>query len=324
VTWALRLSVAAVAGSCGLATGCTGVQSALDPQGPAALAIADLFWIMVAGGSAIWIAVVALALHAARRERELWSEQRAHLLIVAGAVVVPTLLLAVLLVYGLRMLPTQLAAAPPGSLRIEVEARQYWWRVRYPGFELANEIRLPRGQPVQFVLTSPDVIHSFWIPNLGGKMDVIPGRTTQLALTATRVGEYRGACAEFCGASHTWMAFSVVVMEPQDFAQWASAQAQPALRLAEVASGREAFASYGCGACHRVRGELERAAIGPDLTHVAGRRTLGAGLLPTSVPAFERWLARTDQLKPDVHMPAFGMLPAPVLADLATYLGSLR
>ncbi|MBA3246611.1 MAG: cytochrome B, partial [Pyrinomonadaceae bacterium] len=166
-----------------LVAGCSGVQSALSPAGREAERIADLFWWMTAGAAVVWLAVIALAIYAVRARPESRKQRRDSLLIIGGGVVVPTVTLTVLLVYGLAMLPPLLAPAPAGSLQIAVSGEQWWWRVRYqpPGgeaFTLANEIRLPVGEPVQFRLDSPDVIHSFWIPSLGGKMDMIPGRVT--------------------------------------------------------------------------------------------------------------------------------------------------
>lgn len=309
---------------------CSGPQSALDPSGPKSEGIADLFWAMTIAGSAIFVAFVALTLYAVYFRKRQHSLRFARRLIVIGSVVIPTVLLAVLLIYGLRVLPEHLAPAPKGSMRVYVSGHQWWWRIRYEtpsgaSFETANELRLALDRPVQFVLDSPDVIHSFWIPNLAGKVDMIPGRTTQLALTPTRAGDYRGQCAEYCGTSHAWMAFSVVVLEQADFDAWLDGQAAPARAAGELAiRGENAFMASGCGACHTVRGTAARGVIGPDLTHVGSRRSIGAGLLPRSEAAFERWVRNTSSLKPGVHMPAFGMLPDATLHDIATYLESLK
>ncbi|MET0385748.1 MAG: cytochrome B, partial [Polyangiales bacterium] len=198
--------------------GCAGAQSALDPAGSGAARISVLFWQMTVGSAVIWLAVVGLALYATYKKSPPERTRHGHWLIVGGGVIAPTVVLAGLLIYGLAMLPPLLAAAPPGSLRVQVSGEQYWWRVRYPGpngetVELANELRLPVGEATQLELTSPDVIHSFWIPSLGGKVDMIPGRTTQLALHPTRTAELSGACAEFCGTSHAHMGFKAVVLE---------------------------------------------------------------------------------------------------------------
>jgi cytochrome c oxidase subunit 2 len=192
--------------------------------------------------------------------------------------------------------------------------------------ELANEIRLPVGERVAFHLESPDVIHSFWIPALSGKMDMIPGRQTRLALEPTRTGVFRGACAEYCGTSHALMSFDVVVLEPADFARWLEQQrapAQPPVQPLAV-HGQELFLANGCGACHTVRGTPADGVVGPDLTHVGSRLSLGAATLSNDPEAFQRWVANTDHVKPGVHMPAFGMLPPEDLRALAAYLDALQ
>jgi cytochrome c oxidase subunit II len=319
-----------LAASLGLAA-CGGPQSTLDPAGTGAEQIADLFWIMTAGAAAIWLVVVALATRAALLGREPRDRRYGARLIVGGGVVLPTFVLAALLAYGLVLMPPLLAAAPEGSLRVFVEGEQYWWRVRYlaPGgkpVDLANEIRLPVGAPVQFELASRDVIHSFWIPALAGKMDMIPGRATRLAVQPTRTGTFRGTCAEYCGASHALMSFPVVVLKQREFVQWLARQAEPATEPTDAAAkrGKELFSITGCGGCHTVRGTDARGTIGPDLTHVGGRASLGAGAFPNDAPHFERWLAQTEQLKPGVLMPHFGMLPAADRRALAAYLEGLQ
>jgi cytochrome c oxidase subunit 2 len=212
-----------------------------------------------------------------------------------------------------------------------VVGEHWWWRVRYlpadaPAVELANEIRLPVDERVQFQLESDNVIHSFWIPPLGGKMDMIPGRVTYLSLQPTRTGLFRGACAEYCGASHALMAFDVEVMERDAFAAWLRRQAAPATPPQDPAAlrGQALFFANGCSACHRIAGTAAAALIGPDLTHLASRRTLAAGTLPNTPDALRQWLATPDRLKPDVHMPRFGMLPDADLRALVAYLGTLQ
>jgi cytochrome c oxidase subunit II len=212
-----------------------------------------------------------------------------------------------------------------------VIGEQWWWRIRYEPaegepVELANEIRLPVGQPVEFELESPDVIHSFWIPPLGGKMDMIPGRTTRLLLHPTRTGTFRGACAEYCGTSHALMAFDVVVSEEAEFNGWLEQQRRPVAESSEsiVNAGRELFFLNGCAACHSIRGTEARGVVGPDLTHVGSRLSIGAGIVPNGPEGFRRWIAQTDKVKPDVRMPHFGMLPPEELESLSAYLESLQ
>jgi cytochrome c oxidase subunit 2 len=207
----------------------------------------------------------------------------------------------------------------------------WWWRVRYqsasgPSVELANEIHLPVGEPVEFQLESDNVIHSFWIPSLGGKMDMIPGRVTRLVLTPTRTGLFRGACAEYCGTSHALMTFDVIVEEKPEFDRWLAHQAQLAKPSTEPVAkqGQDLFLATGCHACHTVRGTPASGIIGPDLTHVGSRLSLAAGTLPAEHDEFRRWIALTEDVKPGAYMPKFDMLPAEQLHALAVYLKGLE
>jgi cytochrome c oxidase subunit II len=308
----------------------TGPQSALEPAGQQAESLARLFWQMTAGAAVIWLIVLGLALYAAYspESRDLRGARR---LIVIGGVVVPSVLLTALLGYGLALLPEFLAPAPENSLRVVVRGEQYWWRVRYhvPGrepIELANELRLPVNEPVELELESADVIHSFWVPALAGKVDMIPGRRTRLLLVPTRTGNYRGVCAEYCGASHAFMALGVVVQEKMEFEDWLARQGAPARAAGDALAraGQELFLAQGCGACHAVRGSEADGLVGPDLTHVGGRLSLAAGLLDSDRAAFARWVSETKAIKPGVHMPAFGMLPQHDLDALAAYLDGLE
>jgi cytochrome c oxidase subunit 2 len=313
-----------------LAAGCSGVQSALAPSGRDADRIAMLFWWMAAGALVVWAFVVALALYYGWHPRGSRNAGRDRWLVVGGGVAFPTVVLTVLLVFGLAMIPETVARAPEGSLQVSVTGEQWWWRVAYtrPGAAdvvLANEIRLPVGEPVQFRLDSDNVIHSFWVPSLGGKMDMIPGRVTYLTLRPTATGVFRGACAEYCGTSHALMAFYVEVMARDAFDRWLEHQAQPAMAVGSAAArGADLFVANGCGACHTVRGTEARGVIGPDLTHVGGRLSVGAGILDARPETFRDWLARTAHIKPGVHMPDFGMLPDDDLQALAAYLAALK
>lgn len=311
--------------------GCAGVQSALEPAGQGAARLADLFWVTTAGAVVIWVSVVGLTLHVVYFSRKPLSERGGKLLVIGAGVALPTVVLAVLLVFSLSMLPELLAPAPAGALKVQVTGHQWWWRVRYQRsgdepVELANEIHLPAGEPVEFQLESSDVIHSFWIPALGGKVDMIPGRRTRLVLRPTKAGVYRGACAEYCGASHALMSFYVVVEGRDQFDRWLAEQARSAVEPATgmAAAGQALFITSGCGACHSVRGSQADGSIGPDLTHVGSRRSLGAGVLANDTAAFQRFIARTHDVKPGVTMPAFDMLPEPDLHALAVYLDGLR
>jgi cytochrome c oxidase subunit 2 len=318
---------------CGLPAalvGCSGVQSALEPAGEHASDQAQLFWWMTAGSVLIWLIVMGLTWYAVSTP-ERSSLTGARRLIVIGGLIVPSVLLTALLCHGLALLPQFLAAPAAGSLEIQVRGEQWWWRVRYlpdgrAPIELANEIRLPVGEPVEFELESLDVIHSFWIPSLGGKVDMIPGRRTRLMLKPTRTGTFRGACAEYCGASHAFMNFSVVVQEREAFDDWLARQARPARHPTQAlpSRGHEVLIANGCGACHTLRGTAADGVIGPDLTHVGSRLSLAAGLLENERLDFVRWIGGTKSVKPEAHMPAFGMLPADDLQALGAYLEALE
>src|SRR5690606_27455942 len=232
-----------------MASRCAGVQSALAPAGREADRIASLFWWMTGASVIIWIFVVSLAVYYARRSRGEKNRRRDFWLIFGGGGVFPGVTLTILLIYGLGMIPSTVERAPEGRLQISVTGEQWWWRVRYarPGGQevvLANEIRVPVGQPTQLRFDSDNVIHSFWVPSLAGKMDMIPGRVTWLTLRPTATGVFRGACAEYCGTSHALMGFYVEVMEPQAFEQWLDHQARPAVPAADpqAARGGELFA----------------------------------------------------------------------------------
>jgi cytochrome c oxidase subunit 2 len=314
-----------------LLSACTGVQSALAPAGADAAHSNNLALVMFAGGTAIVIAVVALAALAiaAPDRRRAWLARPSAL--VALGIAFPVLVLSALLIYGLAI--TRSGVRAEGArLRIEVVGEQFWWRVRYLDaegrrlFATANEIAIPVGETVLFRLESADVIHSFWVPALAGKIDMIPGRTNTLALRADRVGIYRGQCAEFCGAQHANMSLHVVVLEREAFGRWFDKQQQPAPEpaLPELARGRQLFFDAGCGACHAVRGTPARGEIGPDLTNVGSRRFLGAGMFPTNVGTLAGWIASSQHLKPENRMPSFNVFTGAELRALADWLDSLK
>lgn len=310
--------------------GCDGQQSALNPAGAGAQSVATLFWWMAGGALVIWAVVMGIALYATQAHPEEHGIRSARWLILGGGIIFPVIVLTGLLIYGLMLMP-QLSSSEDVSLRVEVSGEQWWWRVRYrtdagEAIELANEIRLPVNERVAFSLTSPDVIHSFWIPSLGGKVDMIPGRTNQLVLEPTQTGTFRGACAEYCGTSHALMNFPVVVMPRGDFDRWLAEQAEPAREPGSERqrAGRRAFLANGCGACHQVRGTEADGTVGPDLTHVGSRLSLAAGTLPADIETFQRWIGHSGDIKPDVKMPAFGMLPEAQLNAMAHYLKGLK
>jgi cytochrome c oxidase subunit 2 len=195
---------------------------------------------------------------------------------------------------------------------------------RDAGVDTANEIRIPVGRPVALTLTSPDVIHSFWVPALAGKMDLIPGRSNTLVLQADRAGVFRGACAEFCGASHAQMRLLVVAQPPADFDDWRRRQQAPAQAGPGTRAGRAAFLRNGCGGCHRVRGTPASGTVGPDLTHDGSRLELAAGALANDRDALRAWIADPHAHKPGALMPAFAVLDDRDLDAVAAWLAELQ
>jgi len=323
--------VAALAPAAALG-GCAGVQSALDPAGPQAAAIDRIGWIMMGGGAAIFVLVLALTAWAilAPEARRGWLGKPE--IVTWGGIAFPAVTLAALLLYGLALAADIVRAPGAQPLRIEVIGERWWWRVHYLADDggaavvSANEIRVPVGRPVEFILKSPNVIHSFWAPALGGKLDMIPGRENRVVLEADRPGIFRGQCAEFCGEQHALMAFAIVALELEDFDRWLTAEREPAAspESAEALRGREVFAAFGCGACHAVAGTDAAGIVGPDLTHVGSRLTLGAGTLSNNPRNMIRWIAESQAVKPDNLMPAYAMLGADDRAALAAYMESLR
>lgn len=310
---------------------CQGIQSALAPLGRGADAIATVSWAMFAGAAAILLLVVAFTAWAVwgPAERRGWLAGSGA--IVGGGMVFPVVTLSVLLVWGLWT-TRELADAGPAPLRIEVVGEQWWWRVHYldaagrPALVTANEIRIPVGQPVDIVVRTADVIHSFWVPNLAGKLDMIPGHVNRLRIEATEAGTIRGQCAEYCGGAHALMAFFVVALAPDAFAAWRAAQAEPATEPAEpfLRHGRELFLANGCGACHTVRGTPAAGILGPDLTHVGSRLSLAAGILANNQGTLAGWIADAQHIKPGNRMPSFNVVSGPELRAIAAYLESLR
>jgi cytochrome c oxidase subunit 2 len=309
---------------------CSGPQSALDPAGPEAENVATLFFTMVVGGALIWCGVVGILLYASRKKHAYDASRTSRIILWCG-VVFPTVVLGALLSYAVWLMPNirpGFGTGHSGLRTIDVAGEQFWWRVRYEGgensapFETANEVRVPIGERVLFKLTSPDVIHSFWIPVLGGKMDVIPGRENHLTLMAEKPGTYRGVCAEFCGPSHALMAFTVVAMEREAFQDWA--RARSSFNGARDAEGLALFLKHGCSACHAISGTEARGTIGPDLSGFGDRGSVGAGALANTQEDIARFIRNPSEIKPGVRMPHFSMLPEADIQRIAAYLKGLQ
>jgi cytochrome c oxidase subunit 2 len=334
------LPVASKKRTCGIAlaafllSGCEGIQSALWPNGPAAAEIARISWIMFIGAALILLLVMVLALYALFRDPDKRVPMSANTLIIVGGVAFPAVTLTALLIYGVVSMDT-IRAEPQPEIEIDVVASRWWWDVRYQreepdqGFTTANEIHIPVGVPVRIRLHTDDVIHSFWVPSLSGKMDVMPGRVNELVIQADRAGVFRGQCAEFCGAMHAHMAFFVIAQPEQEFNTWALQQKQSAAQPDNETSrlGLGILREQRCLECHAIRGvdevtsELGR---GPDLTHIASRSHLAAGTLENNHDNLKRFIADSQAVKAGNGMPSYPDLKEEELEALATYLGELR
>jgi cytochrome c oxidase subunit 2 len=320
--WLVLLAIASV-------SACAGPQSALDPAGPAAASIHRLGIVLWIGAAVVTGLVVVLMLvpFVSRRERVV----NRRLFLWGGGVALPAVTLTLLVPYVMTVGQGTRAATAPDRLSIDVTGALYWWEMSYrrgggtSGVRTANELRLPVGEPVELFLRANDVIHSFWVPNLAGKVDMIPGRMNRTVIQVDRQGIYRGQCAEYCGAQHSLMAFDVIAVPRAEFDAWLARLAQPPAepQTDELRQGRDLFVSQGCGACHAIRG-LTASRLGPDLTQVGARRTIGAGTLPGGVGNIAGWIASAQHLKPGNLMPSYGQLDGPQLRALAAYLDSLK
>jgi cytochrome c oxidase subunit 2 len=315
-----------------LLAGCGGVQSVLEPRGPVAADIAALGWVLFAAAGTILLLVVIACWIAVRGSEASRRQLSAPRFVACAGIVFPVLTLSALLAYGVWL--TRASGVPPSSAkmtRIAISGEQWWWRVLYldenaSNIASANEIRMPVGTPVELVLTSPDVIHSFWVPSLAGKVDMIPGRTTRLRLQADAPGVFRGQCAAYCGGPHALMALHVVAMPVPDFAAWLARESRvaEAPHNAAVARGQRLFLAAGCGGCHAVRGTVAIGEIGPDLTHIASRRSVGADTLPLTQANLARFIVDGQHVKPGNRMPPFRVLAEAELEAVTSYLMSLE
>jgi cytochrome c oxidase subunit 2 len=315
-----------ILGGCALET----PQTTIVPRSDLARTIHDLYglvgWI-VAG---IGLAVLALLLWTVVRYRDRPGappppQTVGHMPLEIAWTVVPALILLVIAVPTIRTIFRTQGQARPGALPITVLAWQWWWAFRYDslGFATANELHLPAGRPILLRLEGPDVIHSFWVPALGGKRDVIPGRVNHISFVAETPGEYAGQCAEFCGVSHANMRMGVIVEAPEAFDRWvAKQQAPPAEPSGLAAEGKEIFTRNACVGCHTIRG-LSAGVLGPDLTHFGSRRTFAGATFLTTIDRVATWIQTPGALKPAARMPALGLTKEEALA-LANYLVSLE
>lgn len=316
-------------------TGCDGWQSALDAHGSSAIELKQLIILIVAVCSVVWMVVMVALIGALWRNRPALrppaspSVERRMTIATTAAVVVTTIVISGFTLVSF-FATRALGVAGNDDLTIRVRGLQWWWSVEYLGtsaerFETANEIHIPVGRNVRLKLEGVDVIHSFWVPSLAGKQDLVPGRNNELTIRAERVGIYRGQCAEYCGMQHAHMALFVIADSQDDFDQWAAAQRQAPSPPAEeeLAAGRQTFLAKPCAACHTIRGTDATGKTGPDLTHVGSRRTIAAGLFETTRGSLAAWIADPQTIKPGNNMPMVPLTPDE-LRSISAYMASLK
>jgi cytochrome c oxidase subunit 2 len=320
--------VAALAGGCAFDGPMSTVVARSDLNRSILSVYSIITWACVVIAAVVFfvLALILLRFRARPGADGLPRQIRGHTALELAWTIAPALVLLVIAIPTIQVVfRTQPAAAPPHALEVMVRGWQWWWEFRYPSLEVvtANELHLPVGRPVVFTLEGPDVIHSFWVPQLGGKRDVVPGRVNRIVLTPERAGEYWGQCAEFCGASHANMRLRVIVEEPAAFDQWVAVQqATPPEPEGAAAEGKGVYTRTACVGCHTIRG-VSAGTLGPDLTRFGGRALFGAGLWPTTSDNVVAWLKDPPALKPGAKMPNLHLTDAEAKA-LAAYLTSLK
>jgi cytochrome c oxidase subunit 2 len=312
--------------------GCNSGQAVTNPATGPAREINTLWWAMFAGGMVVFgVVLVLLVLAFVRRHRDDVSEsdRGPYMVIVGGGLAAPIVLLAILFGFVIHVMgATSAPTSGTTRLTVDVIGHRWFWEVRYPGTSAvtANEIHIPADTPVDVRATTVDVIHSFWVPRLNRKIDMIPGRVNQIELDASAPGVYRGQCSEFCGVGHAEMAFDVIVQPPAAFRAWLAGEAGPATAPAggQATLGQNIFMAAGCEDCHTIRGTTASGRVGPDLTHLGSRRTLAALTIPNTPRDLYSWITNPQAVKPGAEMPGFVSLPAAERRALVAYLESLR
>ncbi|MBX3011666.1 MAG: cytochrome c oxidase subunit II [Caldilineaceae bacterium] len=313
-------------------TGCGEAPAIFDAAGEAARVINRLWWLLFGLGSAVYVVVMGYLLWALHRRRQAapineLATGGSTRTVVWGGIIIPAIILLIVYGFSVRTLWILSARAADAQLVVEVIGHQWWWEVRYPehGVITANEIHIPVGQPVQIKLSSADVIHSFWVPELHGKLDMIPGRTNTFWIEADEVGEFWGLCAEFCGTQHAKMLFLAIAIPPTEFSDWLAAQQQapPEPTTALAVLGQQIFLDRPCAQCHAIAGTPATGRLGPDLTHLASRRTLAAGIMENNLGNLGGWLVDPQHTKSGNLMPA-SVLSGEELQALLAYLQTLE
>ncbi len=316
------------------ASGCASSPSVLSPQSPNADRVAQLSWVMFGIAFIVFLIVLALLLLGIVRARrfkndtseimQVKDDRRVISIILFAGALVPALILFGTMIWSISI--TNANTDPDSPLVIEVTGHQWWWQLHYvsANFTSANELHIPVGQPVTLKLMSADVNHSFWVPELSPKLDLIPGQTNTLTIQADQAGTYRGQCAEYCGLQHANMAFLVIADPPDTYAKWVAQEQAPAAKPsdAQAAQGAQVFVQSACVYCHTIRGTSAAGTLGPDLTHLASRQTIGAGVLPNTPGSLAGWIVNSQAIKPGNLMPPM-QLDSTQLQAILAYLHSL-
>lgn len=332
--WVAPLFVAVLAALVFPAAVLAQAPSPLSPASPSASSIANLHNVIMLIALVIFIIVEGLLLYSVVRFRRRDDEEMPRQIYGSVPVeiawtVAPAIIVIILMILTFRTMRTVAETPSSNTVNVQVVAHQWWWEFRYPdlGIVTANELHVPVGEVARFDLESADVIHSFWVPQLAGKTDAMPGRTTQTWFQADEPGVYQGQCAEFCGAQHGQMRFDVVVESQEDFDAWVEQQtAGPVEVTGDLAQrGEELFfqPQNQCTACHTIQGTAAQGKVGPDLTHLGGRRTIAAGTLENTPENLAEWIRNPQQVKPRNKMPNLDLAPETVDA-LVAYLQSLK
>jgi cytochrome c oxidase subunit 2 len=337
----MRNRIIAVLAAALLAPSCRAVQNTMAPAGPAAARIAVLGWLVLIAFSVATVVMWVLVFWVVRRRAGTlathlpWDATEDRRWITIGGFTIPVIVLATIFIVMLRTMsafPMGDHEMPGQRSDIRVVGHQWWWEVQYldpqPNRQAvtANEIHIPIGRPVDIELGSRDVIHSFWVPRLHGKVDLVPGLLTRIRIQADEAGTYRGQCAEYCGAQHAHMALVVVAEPPAQFAAWLDRLRAPAAQPGGGAAGNgeHVFMSHQCVLCHTIRGTAAQGLVGPDLTHFGRRRGIAANTFANATGPLTAWVTHAQSLKPHTQMPNMATLSGDDVQALVAYLESLQ
>lgn len=321
--------------------GCRGVQPMLAPGGPQARSIAHLGWFVLITFCAVTVVMWALIVWVAARRRGTLAEHAPHdagadtSWVVVGGFLIPTTILCVIFVSTLNTMKAfpmgdhDEHAGPPA---ITVTAHQWWWEIEYQIGGVAehvvdaNELHIPAGRPVDIELRTHDVIHSFWVPRLHGKVDMVPGFPNRIRIQADETGLYRGECGEYCGPQHAHMILLVDAQPQADFDAWLGRARAPAQPPADpfARRGQQVFMNSACVLCHTIRGTDAHGLVGPDLTHVGSRKGLAANAFPNSTAYLAGWVTHAQTMKPNAQMPDITAFTGDDLRALVAYLEGLK